>query len=167
MLSQEGQIALDAVCSQLRADPESYEQSQWGAGRKPNCDTPVCVAAHIVATIKSAHAGYKRRLGELDSRATRSEQSKAIRDAATEALGLNETPRLFEPQWPREWLERAGSTPEHAMFREIEPSADEAIVVLQTIMDGELDEALEPSTMLHERPEEGNEERRNRAPVAP
>ena len=159
MLSQEGQIALDAVCCQLRADPESYEQSQWGAGGKPNCDTPVCVAGHIVATIKSADAGYKRRLGELDSTATRTQQKNAIRDAATEALGLKETPRLFEPQWPREWLERAGSRPEHAMFREIEPAAAEAIMVLETIMDGELDEALEPSRMLHERPEEAKEER--------
>ena len=154
MLSEKGQIALDAVCCQLRTDPESYEQGEWGAGNEPDCDTPACVAGHIVATMKSAKAGYRRRLDELGGTATKTERDDAIRDAATETLGLKETPRLFEPQWPREWLERAGGTPEHPLIRKIEPSADEAMMVLETIMDGELDEALEPSTILHERTDE-------------
>ena len=148
MLSEDGHIALDTVCGRLHDDPESYEQAAWGTGGRPDCNTPGCVAGQIVATMKSANAGYKRRIKELGRTATRTEHEDAIRDAATDALGLDRTPRLFEPEWPREWIERAGGQAEHATLRDIEPCADKAIMVLQTIMDGELDEALEPSKML-------------------
>ena len=148
MLNQKGLLALDAVCCQLEAEPASYEQGEWGADDKPSCDTPGCVAGHIVATIKSANARYKRRIAELKGTATKTDHENAIQDAATEALGLKETPRLFEPEWPCQWIEKAGGTTEHWILPDIEPSADDAIMVLQTVMDGKLDEALEPSEML-------------------
>ena len=148
MLDEQGCIALEAVCFQLGSNPESYEQSAWGNGCEPDCNSPECIAGHIVSTMTKGHAAYERKLRMIEGVPTSTDVENAIRDAATETLGLTAVPRLFEPEWPREWLEQAGCIPEHPEFREIDPSADEAVIVLLTIIDGELDEALEPSLKL-------------------
>ena len=148
MLNEQGHIALEAVCFALGSNPESYDQSAWGSGGKLECNSPECIAGHIVSAMTKGHAAYARKLRMIEGVPTSTDVENAIRDAATETLGLTAVPRLFEPEWPREWLEQGGGIPEHPGFREIEPSADEAVIVLQTIMDGELDEALEPSLKL-------------------
>ena len=119
MLNEKGQIALEAVCSELREVPDGYDQSEWGVNSKLSCSTPSCVAGYIVATMKCAQAGYERRIQKAEGEATRADHENAIRDAATETLGLKATPRLFDPQWPREWIKRAGGTTEHAVLPHI------------------------------------------------
>ena len=148
MLDEQGCIALEAVCCELGSNPESYEQSAWGRGGKPDCNSPECIAGHIVYTTTKGQDAYARKLCMIEGVPTSTDVQNAIRDAATETLGLSAVPRLFEPEWPKQWLEQGGGIPEHPGFWQIEPSADEAVIVLQTIIDGELDEALDPSLTL-------------------
>ena len=145
MLSNEkALIAVDAVCCHLRNDPGSYDQGDWGNGT-PDCETPGCIAGHLVAATKIGREGYERRTRSRGADASDTQRGDAIRKAATEALGLEETPRLFEPEWPREWLNAADLIPEDPEWSRVEPSADTALAVLGAIMDGDLDEALAPS----------------------
>lgn len=152
--------ALDAVCCHLRADPGSYDQGDWGNGT-PDCETPGCVAGYLVAVTRAGREAYERLTKPLGPNASDTQRGDAVREAATEALGLDETPRLFEPDWPREWLEAADMVPGDRLSKRIEPGPDTALAVLGTIMDGDLDEALRPSTSFGEPGEAPKEERRD------
>ena len=133
--------ALNAVCCHIRADPESYDQGEWGNGA-PDCETPGCIAGYLVAVTRAGREAYERRTKALGADISDSQRGDAVREAATEALGLEQTPRLFQPDWPREWLEAADLEPEADFGRRIEPGPDTALAVLSAIMDGDLDEAL-------------------------
>ena len=148
MLSENGRFALETVMERLAEEPDTYDQAEWGDSGLPDCDSGRCVAGHIVATVTKAGNAFDRRLRMVDGTPTRTDVQDAIRGAATECLDLDEPPRLFDPEWPREWLEVAGCIPQHPAFRLIEPSADEAAMVLGAILDGDLDEVLAPSEGL-------------------
>ena len=149
MLKEQTQAALEIVPARLERDPESYDQGEWG-NTEPDCKTPGCIAGHIVAGVDSARKGYQRRLKAMadptDSRA----RENAIRDAATDALGLETAPRLFEPQWPAQWIEKTGGEVHAIIFEITGPTTEEALVVLEAALTGELDEVLQPSTKLYE-----------------
>lgn len=139
--------ALEAVCDHLQANPDTYDQAAWGNGI-PSCNTPGCIAGHVVAATKKGHEAYRR----LTSRPgiTEDERRDAVRAAATEGLGLEKTPRLFEPEWPRNWFTTADIRLAENHMKQVEPSPEIALAVLYAIRDGDLDEALEPSTMWDE-----------------
>lgn len=64
--------------------------------------------------------------------------------AASYALGHQIRPRLLYTEWPEYWFKTAGIRgAEAAAHRERIASADEAIAVLDAVLDGKLDEALE------------------------
>ena len=153
MPSDDVYIALDAVRSRLEEKPDGYEQATWGNNEEPSCETPGCIAGHIVATVKDAQKGYRRRIQGLKDGGTTSEHEDAIRDAATEALGLDKTPRLFEPTWPIKWFEKAGYSTKDVLLPRIEPRPEDAIAILSAILEGDLEEALEPSRTLDEEPD--------------
>ena len=75
----------------------------------------------------------------------------AVSRAATQALELSRTPKLFEAVWPRKWLDSPGyddKGTDYPMGHVIEPSPDEAIAIINGVIDGQLDDALS-QTALH------------------
>ena len=65
--------------------------------------------------------------------------------SASCALGRQARPRLLYAEWPEYWFKAVGSPGAEATAdRERAPSADEAIAVLDRVLAGKLDEALEP-----------------------
>ena len=150
MLNQQGRKALEIVRARIEREPESYGQCEWGNTR-PDCDTPACIAGHIIAGVETARKGYERRLAAADDPNDTEQRDDAIRDAATEALGLERAPRLFNPDWPPEWIEKAGSKVHPVALDITGPLPEEAVLVLDAVLTGELDEALEPADALYER----------------
>ena len=149
MLNEQAEAALEIVEARLERDPESYDQGEWG-NTVPDCETPGCIAGHIVAGVDSARKGYERRLKRMVDRTDPTAREHAIRDAATEALGLKTAPRLFESQWPPVWIEKAGGEVHPIALEITGPTTEEALVVLEAVLAGQLDEVLEPSTKLYE-----------------
>ena len=149
MPNEQTQAALEIVQARLERDPESYDQGEWG-NTDPDCETPGCIAGHIVAGVDSARKGYERRLKAMADRTDPTAREDAIRDAATEALGLETAPRLFESRWPPVWIEKAGGEVHLTALEITGPSTEEALVVLEAVLTGRLDEVLEPSTKLYE-----------------
>lgn len=159
--NEKAQFALDAVCCEIRADPEGYDQGSWGNGA-PDCETPGCIAGYLVATTSTGREAYERLTKGMgpDDGTGNGERGDALRQAATEALGLEQPPRLFEPDWPTEWLEAAGLPPgSDVVGLRVEPGPDTALAVMSAIIDGDLDEALEPSTGFGDSEQEPKNER--------
>ena len=147
MLSDPGWDALETVRTRIAQKPENYEQDAWG-NTHPDCDTPGCIAGHIIARVASAREGYKRRMAEAHDPGDERVRDDAIRDAATEALGLTTAPQLFDPRWPPN--DREGRGKSHPVALEITgPMAEDAILVLDAVLSGRLNEALEPSAYLY------------------
>ena len=136
----------------IRRHPESYDQAVWGAPGKPSCETPACVAGHIVSETDSGRSAYEVALSDPEVRAESNPERRhqlAVVRAATEALALSRSPKLFEPVWPRKWLDSLGyenQDADYPMGDIIEPSAEEAIAIINGIIDGQLTDALKEST---------------------
>ena len=142
------EIALDAVAIELGENPDEYDQSQWG---DTDCGTACCIANKIVMLTTPGRRWYeeykKKSTAEKGSHEWRQE---TIGAAATRVLGLKEPPRLFDPDWPMTWIEKAYESEPDTRYAgcKTDPTAKAAAMVLRTIMDGELPEALEASDIL-------------------
>ena len=143
-------LALHAVMLELRNNPDDYDQGAWG---ELDCGTACCIANKLVAMTNPGREWYEK-CKERTTKETGSQiwLQETIGAAATEVLGLKKPPKLFDPYWPKEWLIKAyeSQEPEAEPLPPIEPSAEDAVMVICTIMDGELPEALEVSTLLHD-----------------
>ena len=160
----------------IRSEPRSYAQHGWGDAA-PSCESPCCVAGHIVAAktkrtklnqekteeaasrtqswLQSRHADAKAYATKQDPGLTSDAANvRAARHgtgfAATHALGLEEVPRLFDATWPPAWIEETTKRPadKARMFAgKISPNAEEAAAVLLAIIKGGLPDALYASTI--------------------
>ena len=136
--------ALDAI----RQSPETYDQLTYGLG-SISCNTPGCVAGHIIADNAELRNELKRKLdGEDLTLDAEYKIGTAIHEIATKALGGFGDPLLFLSDWPVAWLKDANEAngepdiPTHGnkMFL---PTPNEAIKVLEGILDGRIQEALD------------------------
>ena len=147
-LTRRQQSLLKKAREAIRNEPQSYEQGTYGYGHV-DCRTPGCIAAHIVAN----DAGLRHELGEairdIKDSPPDGTQAEAIQSAidriATRGLDTKGTPKLFASTWASAWRETSSEDPEtddtEGRFL---PEADDAVRVLDAVLEGRIRDALEP-----------------------
>ena len=136
MLSVEQHDRLRSARDRIAAAPRTFRQERWG-NTAEGCGTPCCVAGHIVADDAEAVARI-RKAGSY-------RRAWLIATEAAKALGTARTP-LFDSAWPKDWFTRAGieTTREGAAI----PNANNAVAILDAIMDGRIDDAVGADTRV-------------------
>ena len=131
-LTEQQKRALGRARTRIGNEPRSYRQQCWGTG-PADCNTPGCVAGHIVASDPER----LDRVMKLDRSWLRRE---AVEREAHAALGLEDSPALFSAAWPKRWLRTAGVNAPGPGWRH--PTAREAAAVLSAVLDGKILDAL-------------------------
>ena len=140
-LTERQRVLLTRARNAISRQPENYDQRTYGAGRI-SCDTPACVAGHIVCSINEREAELAGFASERESRRS-SGIGAAIQEIALEELHLWQQPPLFSPTWPIAWRPAGSSTPaEDDDAKRFVPTAADAVDVLDRILDGRIKEAL-------------------------
>ena len=135
---------LTKVRTAIRKEPESYSQKVYGIGTV-SCHTPACIAGHIVASEPELQEQVKQRLKteDLSEPDAMEEIGSFIHELAWEALGAAGDGRLFHAMWPMQWLN--WQTPkghQNEVNGRFEPTAKEAVAVIEGILDGRIPNAL-------------------------
>ena len=142
MLTETQRRLLTAARLSIEKEPASYDQEYFGDG-KLSCNSPACIAAHIVAADPKHLADARRRLKRCG---TGTEKAQMIGGLAELALQLREPPALFGARWRREWFEKAGAAipvpRKHDKW--IAPTSADATRILQAILDGRISDGLAP-----------------------
>lgn len=153
-ISDECRAGLENAIDGIRNEPKAYQQGNWGSrfDGAPSCNSPACVAGHIVAGSQSGPALYRAARYEM-SRDGETDPSNlhamATAEAATKTLGLTLIPMLFEGVWPVEWAQTVGiSNPEMDGDAHFAPKPDDAVTVLNAVLDGKLPDALDMSDIM-------------------
>ena len=137
-LTERQRVLLTRARNAISRQPENYDQRTYGAGRI-SCDTPACVAGHIVCSINKRQAELAGFAGERESMGI----GAAIQEIALEELHLWQQPPLFSPTWPIAWRPAESSTPaEDEDAKRFVPTAADAVDVLDRILDGRIKEAV-------------------------
>ena len=132
----------------IKRRPETYDQMTYGTGTI-NCETPGCVAGHIVETDVGLQAELSERITCADlSVAQKGQVAGIVNDLATTALGTGKNPLLLRGCWPTAWLnlaakpnkERRKGVGDDPTFV---PSPKEAVLVIDAILNGQIQGALE------------------------
>ena len=111
------------------------------------CGTPGCVAAQIVAHDPELQEQLAEAIYRIDKREPHCGRADAITVAvervATRALDTGRTPRLFSRTWPAAWLQASSEDPAEDPGGTFMPKADDAVEVLDGILDGRIHGPLE------------------------
>ena len=135
--------------------PETYDQTTYG-GHSINCDTPACVAGHIVEADSALREEMARPL--RDWRAENAGKPDTlefrIQQTAGQGLGLPFRPVLFEASWPRSWQPAGSKSPVHEFdSKRFTPSAKDAVKVLDEIIAGRNTLALTDAVLESSQPD--------------
>ena len=145
-LTAEQRRLLTKARDRIRKTPGSYDQRTYGLG-SVSCQTPSCVAGHIAAdnaelreTLADALEGT-----DLTDESCREYAEAEIHEIATTALGTPNYPVLFHREWPVAWLKNDASKRRNRRCQNgrFVPTPDDATEILDRILDGRLQGALE------------------------
>ena len=140
MLTETQRRLLTAARLSIEKDPATYDQENFGDGNL-NCDSPGCIAAHILAADPRHLADARPRLQRCT---TAYQKAQTIGELAEAALELQETPALFIRRWAREWFKKAGAPipmpQKHDKW--IVPTSTDATTILEAILDGRINDGL-------------------------
>ena len=129
----------------IAKNPEGYDQDRYGMGFI-SCNTPACVAGHIVASDPGLREELLRQLeGENLSGSDGIETiGSAVNLIACSALGTpDHQPHLFRSAWPIGWLEGPSADAARNQGEDtFVPTADDAVAVINKILDGEIGNGL-------------------------
>ena len=145
VLTKRQQELLTKARDRIAKNPKGYNQNRYGMGFI-NCNTPACVAGHIVASEPGLREELLRQLeGEnLSGSDGIVTIGSAVNLIACSALGTpDHQPHLFRSAWPIGWLE--GPSAEAARDQGEDtfvPTADDAVAVINKILDGEIGNGL-------------------------
>ena len=133
---------LIATMLRIKREPKSYNQESFGQGIL-SCDSPACIAGHIVAADAASLAKVQELLPTCQSY---TQKAQTIARLAETALKIPEMPKLFGARWRRDWFDKAEVTvPDARQHNEwLVPDTDDAIAVLTAILDGRIEDALTP-----------------------
>ena len=141
-LTRRQREVLKAAMVSIRYSPGSYNQMCFG-GPDPDCNSPACVAGHIANGDPESRQLLSEELASrTEVLASESEAARLIQKRAEAALGVTAHPRLFQGRWPRAWLLTAGRKLPQRPADLLLPTAEDAIAVLQAILDGRITDAL-------------------------
>ena len=147
-LTERQRALLTKARDAIRDDPERYNQLTYGPAPDGNpCGTPRCVAGHIVVGNPELMEELVR---ELNERAPTEEMRArriggAIHSVATKALGVPRYPELFRTEWPGAWRQNdtVVSRGRKTYIERFTPTAQEAVQVIDGILDGRIQGALD------------------------
>ena len=128
-------------------EPDGYDQERYGMGII-SCNTPACIAGHIVASEPSLREELLLQLeGEDLSGSDGIDRiGSAIHTIACTALGTPAHPRVFRSAWPRNWVEENTSGSDSKAEETFVPTAADAVKVIGRILSGEIRNALRSGT---------------------
>ena len=150
-LTERQRALLTSARDAIRNDPERYNQLTYGpAPETSSCGTPRCLAGHMVVNDPELTKELNQELQEtrLTERRRREGVGGAIHKVARNALGLEGSrhPVLFRGEWPVAWL-KDDTTARGARKKQNEtflPTAEDAVQVIDGILDGRIQDALHP-----------------------
>ena len=88
----------------IREEPGSYDQRTYG-GAAISCQTPACVAGHIVASSRRLRTLLAEQLSQIaqERKISRDAAAARVEQIALEGLELFHYPPLFKASWPIAW----------------------------------------------------------------
>ena len=143
-LTKRQRVLLTKARDLIVKEPEGYDQERYGMGII-SCDTPACIAGHIVASEPALREELLLQLeGEDLSGPDGIERiGSAVHLIACTALGTPVHPQLFRSGWPIGWLKGAST---HASRNQGDdtfvPTAADAVNVIGRTLDGEIRNGL-------------------------
>ena len=135
----------------IRKHPGGFNQAQIDRPRE-DCPPGGCTASYLVAVSDRARKLFEGRFRTPLVMPADQRRDNELRDpegnvllSASYAIGHRKVPRLFKADWPAGWYSTAGR--DEPATSSQQPTAEDAVAVLDAVANDKLPEALEPIEM--------------------